>query len=78
MKEKAAICIGIIAALVFAVSVVQICRICIEGGLRSRAQSLAVSGRYGEAAEIYERLGDDSAAADSHQRRKKQRSRQIN
>ena len=65
MKEKAAICIGIIAALVFAVSVVQICRICIEGGLRSRAQSLAVSGRYGEAAEIYERLGDDSAAADS-------------
>ncbi len=65
MKGKTAICIGIFAALVFAAAAVQICRICIDSSLRSRAQALYDSGSYGEAALIYERLGDGTAAADS-------------
>ena len=64
MKRKTAICIGIIAALVFIGAAVQICRICIEGGLRSKAQALVERGEHSQAKLIYERLGDSAAAAD--------------
>ena len=64
MKQKTAICIGIAAALIFIGAAVQICRICIDNSLRSRAQALSDSGEHGQAAIIYQRLGDDAAAAD--------------
>lgn len=64
MKRKAAVCIGIVAALIFIGAAVQICRICIDNGLQRRARALFQSGEYGQAAQIYERLGDAAAASD--------------
>lgn len=64
MKRKSAIFIGIIAALIFIGAVVQICRICIGDSLRSKAQALEKAGEHEQARLIYERLGDDRAAAD--------------
>lgn len=64
MKRRAAIILCILAALTFVGATVQICRICIGGSLRSKAQALAEAGEHEQAKLIYERLGDDQAAAD--------------
>ena len=64
MKRRTAKIIGVFAALVFLAATVQVCRICIEGAMYSRAQALAESGQYGKAALIFSRLGEDAAAAD--------------
>ena len=61
MKQRTAITICIVAALIFLGAAFQIGRIC----MRSRAETLSRSGEHGKAAVIYERLGDDAAAADS-------------
>lgn len=61
MKQRTAITICIVAALIFLGAALQIGRIC----MRSRAEALSRSGEHGKAAVIYERLGDDAAAADS-------------
>ena len=65
MKHRTAVIICIVAALIFLGAAVQICRICIDSSLRSKARTLSESGEHGQAARIYERLGDAAAAADS-------------
>lgn len=63
MKRRTVILIGLIAALVLAGSVVQICRICRTEKIQRQADALAEAGAYAQAQLIYDSIGDKEGAA---------------
>lgn len=63
MKRRTAIWIGIIAALVLLVAVVQICSIVRTEMLRQQAGALMEAGAYAHAKQLFESLGDTENAA---------------
>lgn len=63
MKHRTAILIGLIAALVLAGSVIQICRICRTEKLQRQADALMEAGAYAQAKLIYDSVGNEEDAA---------------